>query len=100
MAFAEEVADMAAAVMDELDSVEATLFPAAGSQTTISVILTRGMEAVGQIAVPADGASSLTSEYGEIDHRRGDRLRIGSTDYQIAAATDVGNGFTELTLER
>jgi len=77
-----------------------TLRMAGGSDQALTAIVSRSAVPYDMINIREITAQCLTSEYGESDYRRGDRLIVDGVSYSIGSARDDGVGMTMLELER
>jgi len=77
-----------------------TLRTAGGSDQALTAVISRSAVTYDMINVRENTAQCLTSEYGESDYRRGDRLIVDGVSYSIGSARDDGFGMTMLELER
>jgi len=77
-----------------------TLRTAGGSDQSLTAIVARSAVPYDMINIREITAQCLTSEYGESDYRRGDRLIVDGVSYSIGSARDDGFGMTMLELER
>jgi len=77
-----------------------TLRTAGGSDQALIAVIARSAVPYDMINVREITAQCLSSEYGESDYRRGDRLIIDGVSYSIGSARDDGFGMTTLELER
>jgi hypothetical protein len=78
----------------------ATLRTAGGSDQALTAVISRSAIPYDMINIREITAQCLSSEYGESDYRRGDRLIVDGVSYSIGAARDDGFGMTTLELER
>jgi len=77
-----------------------TLRTASGSDKALTAAISRSAIPYDMINVREITAQCLSSEYGESDYRRGDRLIVDGVSYSIGSARDDGFGMTMLELER
>ena len=77
-----------------------TLRAAGGGDQSLTAIISRSNIPYDTINIREITAQCLSSDYGESDYRRGDRLIVDGVSYSIGAARDDGVGMTTLELER